>query len=132
LIINEEILEEKLRALGFDIVCPERLSLACQIAIFSQAKLIVGCIGSAFHTMLLAKEVKAQVIYLVENLTNLNYPNIDKVKSIEATYLKCLFKIPFSLKKSATKIDCYIDHVYVVDHIRKLIESKENTPLCKS
>ncbi|MBK8815428.1 MAG: glycosyltransferase family 61 protein [Methylococcaceae bacterium] len=47
--INEEELEQLFKSYGFEIIFPERLSLAEQIILLNKAEIIAGCDGSALH-----------------------------------------------------------------------------------
>lgn len=45
---NEAALSERLQANGFEIVRPERLNVASQIRLFSEARMVVGFLGAGF------------------------------------------------------------------------------------
>jgi len=63
--INEDDFEKELIALGLEIISPENLSIVKQIDLFSNAKLIVGLLGSAWHTLLLGTpQIDCKRIYL--------------------------------------------------------------------
>jgi hypothetical protein len=50
-IINEERLQELLIGSGWDIVHPQQLPVMAQIEILSEARIVAGCLGSAFHLL---------------------------------------------------------------------------------
>jgi hypothetical protein len=52
LLIDEEQLEDELRALGWSIVYPERLPMTEQLATLAQARTLAGNLGSAFHLLM--------------------------------------------------------------------------------
>jgi capsular polysaccharide biosynthesis protein len=54
--LSEQILEERLRELGFAIVAAEKHSIDEQIDIFRNADLIVGCTGAGFANVLYCRE----------------------------------------------------------------------------
>lgn len=59
---GERELEEDLRRRGWRTVHPETLSVREQLEQLSGAALIAGFDGSAFHTLLLARDVRARVV----------------------------------------------------------------------
>ncbi len=46
---NADIVEQRMQAAGFEIVCPEELAIDDQIQLFAQARIIVGEYGSGLH-----------------------------------------------------------------------------------
>jgi capsular polysaccharide biosynthesis protein len=93
LVINEEILEDKLRARGFEIVYPERLSLDQQIKLINQHEVVVGTVGSALHGSLfdLSPERSRNIICLAyKDMIHPNYLLIDAIKSVNSTYIGAL------------------------------------------
>lgn len=109
-ILNERKLEEALFKKGFDIVYPEKMTIAEQINVFNAADVIVGAIGSAFHTLLLAEVYGKKIIYLTTNnaQVNKNFINIDSAVGVHAHYLPVLHPFNFSIKRS-TMNDVYCD-----------------------
>ncbi len=84
---NEEVFERSMERLGAEIVYPELMSLADQVRLFSQKRVIVGTISSAFHTSLFSG-VNAELICLSGNdLVNTNFILIDKARGVDATYV---------------------------------------------
>lgn len=65
---NERELEDMLESRGWSIVHPEHHSLEEQIDMLGSAEVVMGCIGSAFHTMLLLKNPGTR--YIVINRMN--------------------------------------------------------------
>jgi hypothetical protein len=57
----DELLLERCIAGSISVIHPETLSLAQQIGIFETADVVAGTIGSAFHTLLLARRVPRRV-----------------------------------------------------------------------
>jgi hypothetical protein len=56
-VINSEIIERRLRPEGWRIIHPERLPMREQLDELAQAEIIAGEEGSAFHTLLLLRDV---------------------------------------------------------------------------
>ncbi len=95
-ILGEAELEGALAAKGFESIYPEHLSLPDQIALFSEAKVIVGCIGSAFHTQLLSPTKPAPALYLCPARPSVTYMIIDRLKSTPNRYVHALHDTAFS------------------------------------
>ena len=53
-LLNEEEIFERLKPYGFELIIPSTLSVAEQIAVFSQAEIVVGAHGSGFSNMMFA------------------------------------------------------------------------------
>lgn len=61
-IINESFISRNLAKLGFRIVYPEEMSLHDQIKVFSPGNIVVGPLGSAFHTSIFGRRAKLFVL----------------------------------------------------------------------
>ena len=82
-IIDEDLLEKRLLNLGWIIVSPEMLSVKEQVSIFTSAHRVAGFIGSAFHSVILAKSISAKLdLFLLTENININYTNIAKAKKL--------------------------------------------------
>ena len=77
-----------LKSCGFDVLDPTTASIEDQILAFANAKVIVGCIGSAMHNIVYAKNAK-KVIYLARsNSVSPSYPIIDRcIGTFESSYI---------------------------------------------
>jgi hypothetical protein len=84
--INEADFVESLKREGVEIVYPETLSLAEQVALFRSGRLIGGMYGSAFHTSLFSHKNRL-VIFNYENKVWTNQIIIDKLCNNEAVYM---------------------------------------------
>lgn len=63
-LLNEDEIERALVARGFEVVCPERLSLEQQVERFAEAEVVVGATGAAFaNLMMAAPGCRALVLY---------------------------------------------------------------------
>ncbi len=65
---NERELESLLAGRGWMIFHPEKHSLEEQLEVFASGEVVMGCIGSAFHTLLLMKNPHSR--YIVINRMN--------------------------------------------------------------
>jgi len=81
-IVNEELIEARLQSLGWEIVCPEEISLAEQIDIFRTSEAVAGIEGSAFHTVVFCSNVKAKIILIRRPEPNKNYDTIAVAKKL--------------------------------------------------
>ena len=89
---TEAALEQTMAEAGFEIVYPETLPLAEQIAIFNESPTIVGMLGSAFHTALFSRrDYRGRIVLLTwsDKGTTL-YKNVDALKGYTAHYVRCL------------------------------------------
>jgi capsular polysaccharide biosynthesis protein len=89
---TEAALEQTMAEAGFEIVYPETLPLAEQIAIFNESPTIVGMLGSAFHTALFSRhDYRGRVVILTwKDKGALRYKNVDALKGYTAHYVRCL------------------------------------------
>lgn len=65
---NEREMEELLSSRGWMIFHPEEHSMEEQLEVFASGEVVMGCIGSAFHTLLLMKNPRSR--YIVVNRMN--------------------------------------------------------------
>lgn len=89
--IGEIELEKMLFDAGWTIYHPEELSIRDQIGIIEGAEILAGCIGSAFHTMMMTRKNPKKVIYLTcsAEKTNPNYALHDSIIENNSVYLEC-------------------------------------------
>jgi hypothetical protein len=95
-IIHEDLLEERLRARGFQIVYPERLSLEQQVHLINKHDVLVGTLGSALHGILFDVSPVAQRNMICLSYRDQIHPNyllIDAIKSVNSTYVGALERI---------------------------------------
>ena len=87
---NEAAVEDFCRSRGFEIVYPERLSLPDQIKIISEAGMLIGFPGSAFHTVMFRRSLAPlRCIYLSGGLEHHSIPIIDSAMGNESYYVDC-------------------------------------------
>ncbi|MEG0869414.1 MAG: glycosyltransferase family 61 protein [Hafnia sp.] len=71
-VLNAKEIEEVLVARGFEVVEPEKLSFAEQVAVFSSADVVVGATGAAFANLLFCNP-GTQLIIMIAQLENTSY-----------------------------------------------------------
>ncbi len=85
--VNEEIIADLFDQAGFEIVCPEALSLKQQIELFEQRPLIVGMLGSALHTSIFARRVCPILALNNSSDVQSNFTLIDGLVNADTTYV---------------------------------------------
>jgi capsular polysaccharide biosynthesis protein len=87
---GERELETKLVSIGVEIIYPETLNLAQQIKLVNSTKTIIGCVGSALHTLLFCLSSDFNVITLANPSINTNFLLIDELMELNNYYINCL------------------------------------------
>ena len=89
---TEAALAQIMAEAGFEIVHPETLPLAEQIAIFNESPTIVGMLGSAFHTALFSRhDYRGRLVLLTwGDKGTIRYKHVDTLKGYTAHYVPCL------------------------------------------
>jgi capsular polysaccharide biosynthesis protein len=92
---NETDFENELRDLGFLILFPEEMTFYDQINIFNNAKVVVGLLGSSWHTLIFASpEINSTRIYLdFRNNWGDSYSFIEEQTQGKSVYSKCLIRL---------------------------------------
>lgn len=111
---TEAALEQTMAEAGFEIVYPETLPLAEQIAIFNESPTIVGMLGSAFHTALFSRhDYRGRVVLLTwKDGGALRYRYMDSLKGYTAHYVRCLEQAEDGLVR--------VDLATAIDGLRKI------------
>lgn len=65
-VINAQEIEDRLVACGFEVVEPEKLTFAEQVALFSSASVVVGATGAAFANLVFCQPTCRLVIMIAE------------------------------------------------------------------
>ena len=92
-LVNEAVIEQVFSENGIKILHPEMMPIEDQIAALSSASILVGTIGSAFHTTLFCNTPKRIIGLAYDKAINANYALIDKLKGNLSTYVWCPSKI---------------------------------------
>ena len=69
---NAQEIEDRLVACGFDVVEPEKLTFAGQVALFSSAAVVVGATGAAFANLVFCRP-DCRVVILIAELEGTSY-----------------------------------------------------------
>jgi capsular polysaccharide biosynthesis protein len=111
---TEAALEQTMAEAGFEIVHPETLPLAEQIAIFNESPTIVGMLGSAFHTALFSRhDYRGRIVLLTwDDKATIIYKNVDTLKGYTAHYVRCLQKTEDGLLR--------VDLTAAIDGLRQI------------
>jgi capsular polysaccharide biosynthesis protein len=93
-IAGEKRLEDELERLGVSVISPERLGYEEQVRMVNRHSTFIGCIGSAFHSLLYALPDRACRTAVIANAFSYHEPGyhpdyfmIDALKGIRASYL---------------------------------------------
>jgi len=70
---HEDLLEEQLALLGFDIIQPEKLTIKKQVRLFDEAATVAGVEGSALHTLIFSSTPKHVMILPRRKTLDLNF-----------------------------------------------------------
>ena len=94
-LIQEQQLEDQLIEAGWTILYPEKTSLEHQLELISEAKILAGQWGSAFHLLMACPEHQCeQVVMLTMDYgAEINFINQFQLQKISATFLPCLSPI---------------------------------------
>ncbi len=71
-VINAQAVEDRLVAVGFEVVEPEKLTFAEQVALFSSASVVVGATGAAFANLVFCRP-ECRVVILIAELEGTSY-----------------------------------------------------------
>lgn len=88
----EPELESELAKRGFEIVRAETLPLVDQICLFEQSPVIVGTVGSAFHTALFSRSSKTRLGMISWGRGFENYLLVDAVKQHTSYYFESIHR----------------------------------------
>lgn len=88
---GEEILEKKLIEYGWSSIHFQDYSIGDQVKILSNAKYISGCMGSAFHNLMMCETTPEKIIYLVPEIKYIfpNYAAHDILMNNNSFYVNC-------------------------------------------
>jgi capsular polysaccharide biosynthesis protein len=82
-------IENALEANGWHIIHPQELTIHDQLGIMSDAEVISGFAGSAFHTLILASQIRARIVIVQRSETlNENYVTIAEGKGLDQTIIE--------------------------------------------
>jgi capsular polysaccharide biosynthesis protein len=111
---NEDEVIELVTKFGFEVVYPEKLSIRDQIALFNQAKYIIGGSGAAFTNILFCNEQCKCIIF-----TKLTYP-VSVFSTIAHVVGADLRYLTEETTKGKTKIESFHDPFEIdITYLRK-------------
>lgn len=84
---NERVLERYLKASGFEIIHPEQLSVHKQISSFRNNNIVVGPVGSAFHTSIFTS-APSGIALNMKSAVDSNYLMMDGVNEAHIDYIQ--------------------------------------------
>lgn len=84
---NERALENQFEALGFEIIYPEQLSIDMQISSFRNNNIVVGPVGSAFHTSIFTS-APCGVALNMKSAVDSNYLLMDGINEACIDYIQ--------------------------------------------
>jgi capsular polysaccharide biosynthesis protein len=117
--------EQTLSNEGFTVIHPEKLPLAQQIKVFENASVVAGFVGSAFHTLLLARNKGAKLLHFSrEKHINNNYLLCAKTSGFKAEFYN--FFIRFGEIKGANGFVLHdLSAIWKVLFEQGLVKTKE-------
>ncbi|SMF97484.1 Protein of unknown function [Methylomagnum ishizawai] len=110
---NQDSLLEILKQFGIVPFYPESLSFSDQIALFSQAELIIGEFGSALHNAVFSPD-STSVVVLANSFMNWTQSAISALRGQRLQYIK---------PETEQKVNSLQSYVYNIDDIRINIET---------
>lgn len=91
--INEYKLEQMLSNDGWNVVHPQNHSISEQISILENSLVVAGIVGSAFHTLLMCKNLPDKLIYLMDasaEYRNRNFILQNSLMDCESLWYSCI------------------------------------------
>lgn len=85
-LMNEAAMEDVMRTAGIEVVHPEGLPWAEQVALLSSCAAVVGTAGSAFHTAIFCEQPPAVLGLAYGPVLNSNYALLDGLAGVRAQY----------------------------------------------
>ncbi len=86
-LMNEVPIEDSMRAAGIEVVYPESLSFAGQVGLLSSSAVVIGTVGSAFHTCIFCERPPNVIGLAYGPILNSNLALIDALAGTRAQYL---------------------------------------------
>jgi Glycosyltransferase 61 len=88
--INELEVESILQQHGWTVVRPEHLDIVDQVKLLASCEVLAGIAGSAFHSLMLARQVHCRVVLFSRGMTkvvNQNFETIARAKGFQQSIL---------------------------------------------
>jgi len=118
-LLNERELEAHARALGWEIVHPQFLPIREQAALIASASRVAGLDGSAFHTALLAQEIRGRfTIFFLRNTGDHAYTRVARMKGFAQDEISLAEKACFLAGQGAERFYRLEDMDFVLRALR--------------
>ncbi|MFZ2727301.1 MAG: glycosyltransferase 61 family protein [Methylococcaceae bacterium] len=126
LIAGERKFELALSAEGFAIVHPETLSIEEQIELFEKASIIAGFTGSAFHTIVFAKNNHAKLLHFSRfKSPSENYPLCTKATGFNADFYNCFIRFGEIKGSWRANVLQNLNGIWEILYMQGLVQTKE-------
>ena len=86
-LMNEAAVDDAMRAAGIEVVHPETLPFIEQVALLSSSAVVIGTVGSAFHTGIFCEHPPRVIGLAYGPVLNSNYALIDALAGTQARYV---------------------------------------------
>lgn len=123
----EEKLEECLSRENVCIVHAQELNIVEQIAIFDNARYVLGFTGSAFHPVIFSRPNNLSLVHFQRgDLENYNFKLCSDVPNVESafikTFLKTAYKVPHNTNfvNDLNKVQAYLQDKGIISNIYNL------------
>jgi hypothetical protein len=118
-LLNERELEPHLQAMGWEVVHPQFLPIRKQVALISSSARVAGLDGSAFHTALLAREIRGRLtIFCLRSASAHAYIRIARMKGFAQEEIPLAGKVSFLAGQGAERFYRLDDIDVVLDALR--------------
>ena len=118
-LLNERELESRLQAMGWEIVHPQFLSIRKQVALIASSARVAGLDGSAFHTALLAREIRGRLtIFCLRSAGAHVYIRIARMKGFAQDEISLAGKVTFLAGQGAERFYRLDDLEVVLEALR--------------
>lgn len=85
-LMNEEPIEDAMRANGIEVAHPETLPFAGQVSLLASSAVVIGTVGSAFHTSIFCERPPRMIGLAYGPVLNSNYALVDALAGSQAQY----------------------------------------------
>jgi capsular polysaccharide biosynthesis protein len=119
-LLNERALEPHLRAMGWEIVHPQFLPIRKQVALIASSARVAGLDGSAFHTALLAREIRGRfTIFCLRNANAHVYIETARMKGFAQDEISLADAASFLVGQGAERFYRLDDLEVVLEALRR-------------
>ncbi|MDD2725038.1 MAG: glycosyltransferase 61 family protein [Methylovulum sp.] len=124
-IAGEKKFEQALHNEGFTIVHPEKLSLTEQIGLFENASVVAGFTGSAFHTLIFAKNKGVKLLHFSRvKRFNENFSLCSKANGFESEFYNFFLRFGGEIKGANANVLQDLNAIWNVLFDQGLVKTK--------